>query len=85
MLLKAAPGLKKDHYVSCPPAVQGSKAIPGVGCPLAGRCRARSATYAPRTAHLSRSRLPASSAAIYRPKHWYATPPRHATTASRSR
>ncbi len=38
MLLKAAPGLKKDHYVSRPPAVQGSKAIPGVGCPLAGRC-----------------------------------------------
>ncbi|RVG76607.1 ABC transporter ATP-binding protein [Sinorhizobium meliloti] len=38
MLLKAAPGLKKDHYVSRPPAVQGSRAVPGVGCPLAGRC-----------------------------------------------
>ena len=38
MLLEAAPGLRKDHYVSRPPAFPSSTAIPGVGCPLAGRC-----------------------------------------------
>jgi peptide/nickel transport system ATP-binding protein len=38
MLLKAAPGLSKDHYVSRPPASPGSKPVPGIGCPLAGRC-----------------------------------------------
>ncbi|EXL06666.1 ABC transporter ATP-binding protein [Aquamicrobium defluvii] len=38
MLLEAAPGLRRDHYVSRPPAFPVSKAIPGVGCPLAGRC-----------------------------------------------
>jgi peptide/nickel transport system ATP-binding protein len=38
MLLEAAPGLRKDHYVSRPPAFPALKAVPGVGCPLAGRC-----------------------------------------------
>ncbi|MDX8465667.1 ABC transporter ATP-binding protein [Mesorhizobium sp. VK23B] len=38
MLLEAAPGLSKDHYVSHPPAMPMSRAVPGVGCPLAGRC-----------------------------------------------
>ncbi|MGQ3293442.1 MAG: dipeptide ABC transporter ATP-binding protein, partial [Shinella sp.] len=38
MLLEAAPGLSKDHYVSLPPAMPASKAMPGIGCPLAGRC-----------------------------------------------
>ncbi|MCA0342899.1 MAG: ABC transporter ATP-binding protein [Proteobacteria bacterium] len=38
MLLEAAPGLRKDGYVSRPPAAPASKAIPGIGCPLAGRC-----------------------------------------------
>lgn len=38
MLLEAAPGLSKDHYVSRPAAMPGSKPVPGVGCPLAGRC-----------------------------------------------
>jgi len=38
MLLEAAPSLRKDHYVSRPPAVPNSKAAQGVGCPLAGRC-----------------------------------------------
>ncbi|WP_426129921.1 ABC transporter ATP-binding protein [Pararhizobium sp. PWRC1-1] len=38
MLVEAAPGLSKDHYVSRPPAMPASKAVPGIGCPLAGRC-----------------------------------------------
>ena len=38
MLLEAAPSLRKDHYVSRPPAAPTSKAVPGTGCPLAGRC-----------------------------------------------
>jgi peptide/nickel transport system ATP-binding protein len=38
MLLEAAPGLRKDHYVSRPAAIPNSKAAQGVGCPLAGRC-----------------------------------------------
>ncbi|NRP75340.1 putative ABC transporter ATP-binding protein [Ensifer psoraleae] len=38
ILLEAAPGLKKDGYVSRLPAMPASKAAPGVGCPLAGRC-----------------------------------------------
>ncbi|ASY66466.1 Oligopeptide transport ATP-binding protein OppF (plasmid) [Sinorhizobium sojae CCBAU 05684] len=38
MLLEAAPGLRKDHFISHPPAAPTSKAVPGVGCPLAGRC-----------------------------------------------
>ncbi|WP_272808006.1 MULTISPECIES: hypothetical protein [unclassified Shinella] len=38
MLLEAAPGLRKDHYVSRPPAFPASRAMHGVGCPLAGRC-----------------------------------------------
>ncbi len=38
MLLEAAPGLSKDHYVSRPPAMPASKAVHGIGCPLAGRC-----------------------------------------------
>ncbi|WP_439615852.1 dipeptide ABC transporter ATP-binding protein [Shinella sp.] len=38
MLLEAAPGLSKDHYVSRLAAMPGSKPVPGVGCPLAGRC-----------------------------------------------
>lgn len=38
MLLEAAPGLRKDHYVSPPPAVPASKAVPEIGCPLTGRC-----------------------------------------------
>lgn len=38
MLLEAAPGLRKDHYISRPPAFPASRAMHGVGCPLAGRC-----------------------------------------------
>jgi peptide/nickel transport system ATP-binding protein len=38
MLLEAAPGLSKDHYVSRHPAMPASKSVPGIGCPLAGRC-----------------------------------------------
>lgn len=38
MLLEAAPGLRKDGYVSSPPAAPSSQPVPGVGCPLAGRC-----------------------------------------------
>ncbi|MDX3974415.1 ABC transporter ATP-binding protein [Shinella sp.] len=38
MLLEAAPGLSKDHYVSRPAAMPASKPVPGIGCPLAGRC-----------------------------------------------
>ncbi len=38
MLLEAAPGLSKDHYVPRPPAMPASKTVPGIGCPLAGRC-----------------------------------------------
>lgn len=38
MLLEAAPSLRKDDYVSRPPAMPASKAMPGIGCPLAGRC-----------------------------------------------
>ena len=38
VLLEAAPGLRKDRYVSRPPAMPASKAKPGIGCPLAGRC-----------------------------------------------
>ncbi|MBT1157263.1 ABC transporter ATP-binding protein [Aminobacter anthyllidis] len=38
MLLDAAPGLSKDHYVSHPPAIPTSRAVPGIGCPLVGRC-----------------------------------------------
>ncbi|HMM71600.1 MAG TPA: ATP-binding cassette domain-containing protein [Rhodocyclaceae bacterium] len=38
MLLEAAPGLRKDNYISRLPAMPTSKAVPGIGCPLAGRC-----------------------------------------------
>ena len=38
MLLRAAPGLRKDNYVAKPPAMPGSVPIAGQGCPLAGRC-----------------------------------------------
>ncbi|MGF6175419.1 dipeptide ABC transporter ATP-binding protein [Ensifer sp. 4252] len=38
MLLEAAPGLRKDGHVSRPPAAPTFKAVPGIGCPFAGRC-----------------------------------------------
>ncbi|MDT4861244.1 Dipeptide transport ATP-binding protein DppD [compost metagenome] len=38
MLLRAMPGLRKDDYVPSPPAMPNAPAIPGKGCPLAGRC-----------------------------------------------
>ena len=38
MLLDAAPGLKKDHYVPQSPAMPNAQSIAGRGCPLAGRC-----------------------------------------------
>jgi peptide/nickel transport system ATP-binding protein len=38
MLLEAAPSLRRDRYVSRPPAMPASKGPPGIGCPLAGRC-----------------------------------------------
>ncbi|MFE0017676.1 dipeptide ABC transporter ATP-binding protein [Mesorhizobium sp. NPDC059054] len=38
MLLEAAPGLRKDQYVSRSPATPGETSAGGQGCPLAGRC-----------------------------------------------
>lgn len=38
MLMDAAPGLRKDGYVSRPPTMTNSKSLVNNGCPLAGRC-----------------------------------------------
>jgi len=38
VLLEAAPSLRKDEHVTRPPAAPTSKAVPGIGCPFAGRC-----------------------------------------------
>ena len=50
MLLEAAPGLRKDRYVSRPPAAPASKPIAGIGCPLAGRCPRQAGSLCAETA-----------------------------------
>ncbi|ATA95110.1 ABC transporter ATP-binding protein [Sinorhizobium meliloti] len=67
------------------PPFRGRRPYRASAVPSPAAVRARSAIHAPKTGHPSRSRLPASSAAISLPKHWYATPPRQITTARRSR